>query len=68
MQGIEPSKINSNRGALKMTELFWKSPADFTRQDIAEYYDQNPNITLKWYAEKLGITVQELKDILQSEL
>ena len=51
-----------------MTELFWKSPTYFTRQDIAEYYDQNPNITLKWYAEKLGITVQELKDILQSEL
>jgi hypothetical protein len=51
-----------------MTKLFWKSPAYFTRQDIAEYYDQTPNITLRWYAEKLGMTIQELKDILQSQL
>jgi len=49
-----------------MSELFWKSPAEFTRQDIVDFYDQHPNITLKWYAERLGMTVQELKDILQS--
>ena len=67
VQGLEQRQINRNRGALKMTELFWKSPADFTRQDIAEYYDQNPGITLKCYAEKLGVTVQELEDILSSE-
>ena len=34
---------------------------------IRDYYDQNPNLTILTYAGMLGLTGGELKDILMAE-
>ena len=39
----------------------------WTEQQICEYYDQNPNLTLLTYAGMLGLSVGELKEILFGE-
>ena len=36
----------------------------WTEQQICEFYDQNPNLTLLTYAGMLGLSVRELKEIL----
>jgi hypothetical protein len=38
--------------------IFW------TDEEINEYYDQNPNLTLAQLARMTGKTVEELKKIL----
>lgn len=40
----------------------------WTNEDIREYYDLNPNLTLLTYAGMLGLTGGELKDILMGEV
>ena len=37
---------------------------EWTDQEIIEYYDNNPNLTLLTYAGMLGLSVAELKEIL----
>jgi len=37
---------------------------EWTDQEIIEYYDQDPNITLQTYSSMLGLSVEELKEIL----
>ena len=39
---------------------------EWTDQEIIEYYDNNPNLTLLTYAGMLGLSVAELKEILMS--
>lgn len=38
-----------------------------TDQEIREYYDSHPNLLLSDFAKRLGISVQQLKRILQHE-
>jgi len=83
MQGLEPSKINRNRGALKMAKTpqvkpDWNTgiyigdgvvatpkPAwQWTDQEIRDYYDQNPNLTILTLAGMVGLTGTE--EILMS--
>jgi len=40
---------------------------NWTRDDIREFYDVNPNLSLLTYAGMLGMTVAEVKEILMSE-
>ena len=40
---------------------------DWTHEDIREYYDNNPNLTLLTLAGMLGMTVPEVKKILMSD-
>ena len=37
---------------------------NWTHEDIREYYDNNPNLTLLTLAGMLGLTVPEVKEIL----
>ena len=62
LQRIQQSKINSNSGALNMKTP--KPMFEWTDQEIIEYYDQDPNITLQTYSSMLGLSVEELKEIL----
>lgn len=38
--------------------------ADWTDEEICEFYDLNPNISILTYAGMLGLTGSELKSIL----
>ena len=40
---------------------------NWTHDDIREYYDNNPNLTLLTLAGMLGMTVAEVKEILIGE-
>lgn len=44
-----------------------KDIADWTNQDICEFYDQKPNLSILTYAGMLGLTGSELKQILMGE-
>ena len=39
----------------------------WTDDEIRDYYDQNPNISILTYAGMLGLTGGELKEILQTD-
>ena len=39
---------------------------EWTDQEIIEYYDQDPNITLQAYSMMLRLSVKELKEILMA--
>ena len=41
---------------------------DWTDDEIREFYDQNPNLTLLTYGGMLGLSVGELKEILMEEM
>jgi len=43
-----------------------KPMIEWTDQEIIEYYDQDPNITLQAYSMMLRLSVEELKEILMS--
>ena len=84
VQGIQPSKINRNSGALNMktpqikpewnTGIYIgddvvatpKPMFEWTDQEIRDYFDQNPNLTMLTYSGMLGLSVGELKEILMS--
>ena len=40
---------------------------EYARDVICEYYDNNPNLTLRNLAGMLGMTVPEVKKILMSD-
>tara|TARA_R100001369_G_scaffold91397_1_gene132592 strand:+ start:942 stop:1157 length:216 start_codon:yes stop_codon:yes gene_type:complete len=40
---------------------------NWSDDQIRDYYDQNPNITILTYAGMLGLTGGELKDILMTD-
>ncbi len=40
---------------------------EWTHDEIREYYDSNPNLTILTYAGMLGLTGGELKEILQTD-
>ena len=40
---------------------------EWTDNEIREYYDRNPNLSILIFAGMLGLTGCELKDILRSE-
>ena len=44
-----------------------KLMSDWTDDEIRDYYDQNPNISILTYAGMLGLTGGELKAILQTD-
>ena len=39
---------------------------EWTDQEIRDYFDQNPNLTMLTYSGMLGLSVGELKEILMS--
>lgn len=41
---------------------------NWTHDDIREFYDLNPNLSILTYAGMLGLTGGELKDILMGEV
>ena len=40
---------------------------EWDHDQIIDYYDQNPNLTILTYAGMLGLTGGELKDILMTD-
>ena len=40
---------------------------EWTDDEIRDYYDQNPNLTILTYAGMLGLSGGELKDILNTD-
>ena len=40
---------------------------EWTHDEIRDYYDSNPNLTILTYAGMLGLTGGELKEILQTD-
>lgn len=40
---------------------------EWTHDEIREYYDSNPDMTILTYAGALGLTGGELKDILMTD-
>ncbi len=40
---------------------------EWTHDEIREYYDSNPNLTILTYAGMLGLTGGEVKAILQTD-
>ena len=40
---------------------------EWTDDEIREYYDSNPNLTILTYAGMLGLTGGELKEILNTD-
>jgi len=40
---------------------------EWDHDQIRDYYDQNPNLTILTYAGMLGLTGGELKDILMTD-
>ena len=40
---------------------------EWTDDEIRDYYDSNPNISILTYAGMLGLSGGELKDILQTD-
>ncbi len=44
-----------------------KLMSDWTDDEIRDYYDQNPNISILTYAGMLGLSGGELKDILMTD-
>jgi len=40
---------------------------EWTHDEIREYYDSNPNLTILTYAGMLGLTGGELKEILNTD-
>ena len=40
---------------------------EWTDDEIRDYYDSNPNLTILTYAGMLGLSGGELKDILNTE-
>lgn len=42
--------------------------AEWTDDDIRDFFDQNPNLGLLTYAGMLGLSVGELKEILLEEM
>ena len=40
---------------------------EWTHDEIREYYDNNPDMTILTYAGALGLTGGELKDILMTD-
>lgn len=45
-----------------------KPMAEWTDDEIRDFYDQNPNISLLTYGGMLGLSVGELKEILMEEM
>ena len=41
---------------------------NWTHDDIREFYDLNPNLSILTYAGMLGLTGGELKDILMGDV
>jgi|TARA_R110000765_G_scaffold45304_1_gene93638 hypothetical protein len=50
-----------------MTELNLAQILDWDDQDICEFYDRNPNLSILTYAGMLGLTGSEVKQILMGE-
>ena len=44
-----------------------KLMSDWTDDEIRDYYDSNPNLSILTYAGMLGLSGGELKDILQTD-
>ncbi len=44
-----------------------KLMSDWNDDEIRDFYDQNPNLTLLTYAGMLGLSGGELKDILMTD-
>ena len=44
-----------------------KLMSDWNDDEIRDYYDSNPNLTILTYAGMLGLSGGELKDILQTD-
>ena len=45
-----------------------KPMAEWTDDEIRDFFDQNPNLGLLTYAGMLGLSVGELKEILLEEM
>ena len=45
-----------------------KRMAEWTDDEIRDFFDQNPNLGLLTYAGMLGLSVGELKEILMEEM
>jgi len=46
----------------------FKPMAEWTDDEIRDFFDQNPNLGLLTYAGMLGLSVGELKEILLEEM
>ena len=57
--GINPALFKLREGIIKM-----ENPMDWTFDEIKEYFDSHPDLTLAKLANMTGYTVAELKLIL----